>query len=130
MRLPDELIESLLWSLGSPESGDAQRRSPRLAMRCIAMVTPVEGGCVRDAEAREVLVRDISADGASLLLASPLRSRQFLLEIQNSRSGPLSILCARRHCDRAAEGGFAVGAQFLRFLPRQNAAEPKAADPA
>ena len=118
MRLPDELIESLLWSLGSPDSGDAKRRSPRLAMRCIAMLTPVEGGCAREAEAREVLVRDISADGASLLLASPLRARQFILEIQNTRSGPLSILCAARHCDRAPEGGFAVGAQFLRFLPR------------
>ena len=118
MRLPDELIESLLWSLGSSESGDAQRRSPRRAMRCFAMLTPVEGGCLRDAEAREVLVRDISADGASLLLASPLKSRQFLLEIQNSRSGPLSILCATKHCDRAPEGGFGVGAQFLRFLPR------------
>ena len=129
MRLPDELIESLLWSLGSGESGDAKRRSPRLAMRCIAMLTPVEGGCLRDAEAREALVRDISADGASLLLASPLRTRQFLLEIQNNRSGPLSILCSRKHCDRAPEGGFAVGAQFLRFLPRQNAAKPQAANP-
>ena len=121
MRLPDELIESLLWSLGSQESGDAQRRSPRLAMRCIAMLTPVEGGCAREADAREVLVRDISADGASLLLASPLRVRQFILEIKNSRSGPLSILCAMRHCDRAAEGGFAVGAEFLRVLPRAKA---------
>ena len=118
MRLPDELIESLLWSLGSPESGDAKRRSPRVAMRCIAMLTPVEGGCAREADAREVMVRDISADGASLLLASPLRVRQFILEIPNTRSGPLSILCALRHCDRAPEGGFAVGAEFLRFLPR------------
>lgn len=130
MRLPDELIESLLWSLGSPESGDAQRRSPRLAMRCIAMLTPVEGGCLRDGEAREVLVRDISADGASLLLASPLRTRQFLLEIQNSRSGPLSILCATKHCDRAPDGGFAVGAQFLRFLPRPAAGKVQGADQA
>ena len=118
MRLPDELIESMLWSLGSPESGDGNRRAPRVGMRCIAMLTPVEGGCAREGEAREVLVRNISADGASLLLASQLRARQFVLEIQNSRSGPLSILCATRHCDRAPEGGFAVGAQFLRFLPR------------
>ena len=121
MRLPDELIESLLWSLGSDESGDAKRRAPRLAMKCIAMLTPVEGGCLREADAREVLVRDISADGASLLLASPLRARQFLLEIRNSRSGPLSIYCAKRHCDRAPGGGYTVGAQFLKFLPRQEA---------
>ena len=118
MRLPDELIESLLWSLGASESGDAQRRSPRLAMRCIAMLTPVEGGCLREAEAREALVRDISADGASLVLASPLRARQFVLEIANVRSGPLSILCNTRHCDRSPDGGFAVGAQFVRFLPK------------
>jgi hypothetical protein len=118
MRLPDELIESLLWSLGSSESGDAQRRSPRLAMRCIAMLTPMEGGCLREAEAREVLVRDISADGASLVLASPLKARQFLLEIANLRSGPLSILCSTKHCDRSHDGGFVVGAQFVRFLPK------------
>ena len=127
MRLPDELIESLLWSLGSSGSGDAQRRSPRLAMRCIAMLTPVEGGCVRDGDAREVLVRDISADGASLLLASPVRSRQFVLEIPSSHSGRLSILCAARHCERSAEGGFALGAQFLRFLPRQADSTPRSA---
>lgn len=121
MRLPDELIESMLWSLGSPESGDGQRRAPRVGMGCIAMLTPVEGGCVREGEAREVLVRNISADGASLLLASRLRARQFVLEIQSSRAGPLSILCSARHCDRAPEGGYAVGAQFLRFLPRSRA---------
>lgn len=121
MRLPDELIESLLWSLGSPESGDAKRRAPRVAMRCIAMLTPVVGGCVRDGESREVLVRDISADGTSLLLASPLSARKFVLEIQNSRSGSLSILCATRHCDRDPGGGFAVGAKFVRFLPRAKA---------
>ena len=121
MRLPDELIESLLWSLGSSESGDAQRRSPRLSMRCIAMLTPMEGGCLREAEAREVLIRDISADGASLVLASPLKSRQFLLEIPNVRSGPLSILCSTKHCDRSPDGGFAVGAQFVRFLPKSAA---------
>jgi hypothetical protein len=118
MRLPDELIESLLWTLGEPQSDDGKRRSPRVAMRCIAMLTPLEDGCPREADAREVLVRDISANGASLLLASPLRVRQFILEIQSSRSGPLSILCSMKHCDRAPEGGFAVGAQFVRFLPR------------
>jgi hypothetical protein len=121
MRLPDELIESLLWSLGSRESGDAQRRSPRLSMRVIAMLTPVEAGCLREAEAREVLVRDISAEGASLLLASPLKARKFVLEIPNTRTGPLSILCTNRHCDRSPEGGFAVGAQFVRFLARPGA---------
>lgn len=118
MRLPDELIESMLWSLGAPESGDGKRRAPRMAMGCIAMLTPLEDGCAREAQAREVLVRDVSADGASLILASPLRARQFILDIRTSRSGPLSILCTARHCERAREGGFAVGAQFVRFLRR------------
>lgn len=118
MRLPDELIESMLWSLGAPESGDGKRRAPRMAMGCIAMLTPLEDGCARDADAREVLVRDISADGASIIMASQLRVRQFILDIHSSRSGPLSILCTARHCERAREGGFAVGAQFVRFLPR------------
>jgi PilZ domain-containing protein len=119
MRLPDELIESLLWSLGAPESGDGQRRSPRVAMGCIAMLTPLEDGCPREAAAREVLVRDISATGASLLLASPVAVRQFVLDIRSSRSGPLSILCSVRHCEKARGGGYAVGAHFIRFLPRQ-----------
>jgi hypothetical protein len=118
MRLPDELIESMLWSLGSQESGDGQRRVPRVGTRCVAMLTPVDGGRVREGEGREVLVRNISADGASLLLGSKLQAREFVLEFENSRSGPLSILCAAKHCERAPEGGFAVGAQFLRFLPR------------
>ena len=124
MRLPDELIESLLWSLGASESGDAQRRSPRLSMGCIAMLTPLEGTTPREADAREVLVRDISADGASLILASPLRARQFVLEIPSARSGPLAIVCSTRHCERAREGGFAVGAEFVRFLPKK-AASPR-----
>ena len=119
MRLPDELIESLLWSLGAPESGDAQRRSPRLSMGCIAMLTPLEGSTPREADAREVLVRDISADGVSLILASPLRARQFVLEIPSTRTGPLTILCSTRHCERAREGGFAVGAEFVRFMPKR-----------
>lgn len=119
MRLPDELIESLLWSLGAAESGDAQRRSPRLSMGCIAMLTPLEGSTPREADAREVLVRDISADGASLVLASPLKARHFVLEIQSARTGPLSILCSMRHCERAREGGFAVGAEFVSFLPKE-----------
>ena len=118
MRLPDELIESLLWSLGAAESGDSQRRSPRLSMGCIAMLTPLEGSTPREADAREVLVRDISADGASLILASPLSARHFVLEIQSTRTGPLSILCSTRHCERAREGGFAVGAEFVSFLPK------------
>ena len=121
MRLPDELIESLLWSLGAPENGDGQRRSPRVAMGCIAMLTPLEDGCPREAAAREVLVRDISATGASLLLASPLAVRQFVLDIHSSRSGPLSILCSVRHCEKARDGGYAVGAHFVRFLPRRAA---------
>ena len=118
MRLPDELIESLLWSLGADESGNGLRRSPRVAMRCIAMLVPLERGVPRDDLAREVCVRDISADGASLLLASPLRTKEFILEIPSKRSGTLAIQCTSRHCDRAPEGGFAVGAQFVRFLPR------------
>jgi hypothetical protein len=72
-----------------------------------------------------VLVRDISANGASLVLASPLKCGQFILEIQSSRSGPLSIVCSMRHCDKSPEGGYAVGAQFVRFLPR-GGAEPDA----
>jgi len=128
MRLPDELIESLLWSLGAPDTGDGQRRSPRVAMGCIAMLTPLEDGCPRQAAAREVLVRDISASGASLVLASPLTVRQFVLDIQSSRSGPLSILCSVRHCEKSREGGYAVGAHFIRFLPRRPGREDKSSN--
>jgi hypothetical protein len=118
MRLPDELIESLLWSLGAPQDAGGKRGSPRVAMGCIAMLTPLEDGFPREASAREVLVRDISATGTSLLLASPLSVHQFVLDIRSSRSGPLSILCAVRHCEKARDGGYSLGAQFVRFLPR------------
>ena len=117
MRLPDELIESVLWSAGAEAPGDSLRRAPRVSMRCIAMLTPLERGARQHTLAREACVRDISADGASLLLASPLKSREFILELP-TRSGPWAVECLRKHCDRAPEGGFVVGAQFLRFLPR------------
>ena len=117
MRLPDELIESVLWSAGADESGSSLRRAPRVAMRCIAMLTPLERGARQHTLAREACVRDISADGASLLLASPLKSKEFVLELP-TRSGPWAVECLRKHCERAPEGGFVVGAQFLRFLPR------------
>lgn len=121
MQLPDELIESLLWTLGTPEPGDGPRRSPRVPMRCIAMLTPMAEGAPRESDAREVLVRDISANGASLVLASPLRCAQFVLEIPTANSGSLSIVCESRHADKYPDGGFAVGARFVRFLPRGGA---------
>lgn len=121
MQLPDALIESLLWTLGTSEAGNGPRRSPRMSTRCIAMLTPMAEGTPRESDAREVLVRDISANGASLVLASPLRCAQFVLKIPTVHSGPLSIVCERRHGEKCAEGGFAVGARFIRFLPRGGA---------
>jgi hypothetical protein len=120
MRLPDELIESVLWSLGAEESGHGLRKFPRTDMRCIAMMTPLDGGRRREAEAREVCVRDISADGASLLLATPLRDQRILLEIPGKK-GTMSIECTVRHCDRAPEGGYAAGVKFEQFLQRPQA---------
>ena len=118
MRLPDELIESMLWSLGAGESGHGLRKSPRLAMGVIAMMIPLDSsGARREAESREVCVREISAEGASLLLASPLRDQRVILEIPG-KQGTMSITCAVRRCDRAPEGGFAAGVQFQDFLPR------------
>jgi hypothetical protein len=88
------------------------------------MLTPLVDGLPSDDDAREVMVRDISADGASLLLASPLRAQQFVLDIHSSRTGPLSILCSLRHCEKAPQAGFVVGAQFQRFLPRKETQRP------
>lgn len=116
MRLSDDLIESLLWSLGAEQRGDDLRRSPRVGARGIAMLVPIVEGARQ--EGREVLVRDISADGASLVLASALKCDQFILQIRGQqRPEPLSILCAARYCEKSDEGGWAVGAEFLRFLP-------------
>lgn len=120
MRLPDELIESMLWSLGADESGHGSRKSPRLAMGVIAMMTPLDSrGRRREAEAREVCVREISAEGASLLLASPLRDQRVVLEIPG-KNGKMWITCSVRRCERAPEGGFAAGVQFEEFRPRQS----------
>jgi hypothetical protein len=84
------------------------------------MMTPLDGGRRREAEAREVCVRDISADGASLLLATPLRDQRILLEIPGKK-GTMSIECTVRHCDRAPEGGYAAGVKFEQFLQRPQA---------
>ena len=116
MRLSDELIESLLFSLGSEVPTGETRRAPRMTARGIATLIPVKG-VFRD-EAREVLVRDISADGASLLLATPLQVEQFILRIDSKKGEPLQILCSMRRCEKSTEGGYLVGAQFVRFLPR------------
>ena len=123
MRLSDDILQNLLWSLGTegprPEGaggGRELRRAPRVASRTIAMLFPITDGN-RD-EGREAAVRDISADGASLWLASPVRSRQFILQLPSQRKEPVSILCSVRHCDRCREGGWTVGAEFISFLNR------------
>jgi hypothetical protein len=118
MKLSDELIESLLFSLGSEVPTGEARRAPRITARGIAMLIPVKGG-FRD-EAREVYVRNISADGASLLLATPLQVEQFILQIPSQKAEPLQILCVVRHCGKSPDGGYKVGAQFVRFLPRRS----------
>lgn len=116
MRLSDELIESLLFSLGSEVPPGEARKAPRITARGIAMLIAVKG--VFGDEPREVYVRDISADGAALLLAKPLQVEQFILQIDSRNGDPLQILCSVRHCQKSPEGGYVVGAQFVRFLPR------------
>ncbi|HZN65944.1 MAG TPA: PilZ domain-containing protein [Tepidisphaeraceae bacterium] len=116
MKLSDELIESLLFSLGSDVPTGETRKAPRITARGIALLIPVKG-VFRD-EGREVYVRDISADGASLLLATPLQVEQFILQLESKKSEPLQILCSVRRCQKSPEGGYLVGAQFIRFLPR------------
>src|SRR5688500_11404089 len=123
MRLSDEIFQNLLWSLGTDgpraEDGQELRRTPRVGSSGIAMLFPIKDGA-RD-EGREVGIRDISADGCSLLLASPLRASQFILQLPSRHAEPVTILCSLRHCDRCPEGGWAVGAKFVRFLPRPSA---------
>ena len=118
MRLSDEIFENLLWSLGSGETQrpNELRRTPRVGSSGIAMLFPVRDG--KCDEGREVAVRDISAEGASLLLGSKLQAPQFVLQLPSQRSEPVTILCALRHCDKCPEGGWVVGASFVRFLSR------------
>jgi hypothetical protein len=125
MRLSDEIFENLLWSLGSagPARPDEARRTPRVGSSGIAMLFPIEDG--HRGEGREVAIRDISAEGASLLLGSRLRAEQFILQLPSRRPEPVTILCSMRHCDRAPKGGWIVGAEFLRFLSRPAPSEPQ-----
>ena len=126
MRLSDEIFENLLWSLGSagPQRADELRRTPRVGSSGIAMLFPIKDG--RRDEGREVAIRDISAEGASLLLGSRLQAQQFILQLPSRRSEPVAILCSLRHCDKCREGGWIVGAEFVRFLARPAAAgQPK-----
>jgi hypothetical protein len=80
------------------------------------MLFPIKDG--RRDEGREVAIRDISAEGASLLLGSRLQVEQFILELPSQRVEPVTILCSLRHCDKSPKGGWIVGAEFLRFLSR------------
>jgi len=125
MRLSDEIFENLLWSLGSDDAArpDELRRTPRVGSSGIAMLFPIKDG--RRDEGREVAIRDISAEGASLLLGSRLQVEQFILELPSRRAEPVTILCSLRHCDKSPKGGWIVGAEFLRFLSRPVGAEPK-----
>jgi hypothetical protein len=118
MRLSDEIFENLLWSLGTagPQRSDELRRTPRVGSSGIAMLFPIKDG--RRDEGREVAVRDISAEGASLLLGSRLQAEQFILQLPSQRAEPVTILCSLRHCDKSPKGGWIVGAEFLRFLAR------------
>ena len=118
MRLSDDVFANLLWSLGTagPARPDELRRTPRVGSRGIALLFPIKDG-QRD-EGREVAVRDISAEGASLLLGNRLQAEQFILQLPSQRPEPVSILCALRHCDKGAGGGWVVGAEFIRFLSR------------
>ena len=102
------------------QRADELRRTPRVGSSGIAMLFPIKDG-QRD-EGREVAIRDISAEGASLLLGSRLRAEQFILQLPSRRPEPMTILCALRHCDKCPEGGWMVGAKFLRFLSRPNPA--------
>lgn len=124
MRLSDEIFENLLWSLGSGGSPrpNELRRSPRVGSSGIAMLFPMNDGT--RGEGREVAIRDISAEGASLLLGSRLQTRQFILQLPSQRPEPVTILCSLRHCDRCPSGGWTVGAEFLSFLPSDNPAYP------
>jgi hypothetical protein len=118
MRLSDEVFENLLWSLGSadPARPDELRRTPRVGSSGIAMLFPIQDG--HRGEGREVAIRDISAEGASLLLGSRLQAEQFILHLPTRRPEPVAILCSLRHCDKSPKGGWIVGAEFLRFLSR------------
>ena len=124
MRLSDEIFENLLWSLGSPapRPGEELRRTPRVGSSGIAMLFPIRDG--RRDEGREVGIRDISAEGASLLLGSRLTAEQFILQLPTKRSQPVTILCSTRHCDKSPQGGWVVGAEFLRFLSPTSALTP------
>ena len=123
MRLSDEIFGNLLWSLGTtePQGPDELRRTPRVGSSGIAMLFPIKDG--RRDEGREVAIRDISAEGASLLLGSRLQAEQFILQLPSQRPEPVTILCSMRHCDKSPKGGWIVGAEFLRFLARPGASE-------
>ena len=91
MRLSDEIFENLLWSLGSDDGArpDELRRTPRVGSSGIAMLFPIKDG--RRDEGREVAIRDISAEGASLLLGSRLQVEQFILQLPSRRNEPVTM---------------------------------------
>ena len=110
-----EVVERLdAGALKGIPPGD-NRRAPRVELQNRATIIPYVGGVA--GEGVGVEVRDFSARGIRFLHSSKFaRGEQFVLELFQQGTDPVSILCTIVHCKPTAEGPFSTGAEFTCVL--------------
>lgn len=124
MRLPERTFERVRQSLGladrpaasilPPAGGDAgraMRREPRWLVEADVPLAP--RGSRRAAEARPVRLLDISAIGASVLVADQMAPGDlFVLYLPYGPGASLPVTCTVRTTRIKRDGTFRVGAEF------------------
>ena len=95
--------------------GHDKRRANRVALHHRATIVPYTDGVAADGVGVEV--RDFSARGIRFLHSATLaRGEQFVLELPQQGSDPVSILCTIVHCRPTDEGPNSIGAEFTCVL--------------
>jgi hypothetical protein len=127
MKLTAETFEDLVASLRAQHSADnINRKSARVGLHVTANMLVIEEAGVPP-ERHSVNIRDLSAEGISVLHHAPLRQgRPFVIELQRVSGLPLKLLCVVRHCRMVGTKLFSIGAIFRQTLSN-DAAEHAAA---
>jgi PilZ domain len=114
MRLSEEILDTIVWSLAakSPESlysGANQRRHPRSLSHTHATIYFGTPGMTRN-----VAIRDVSADGVSLISPEPMQiGESFVLSV-SPMAKTSAIVCRVMHCGQEPDH-YRIGASFIGF---------------
>jgi hypothetical protein len=114
MKLPAEIYFQLVSSLrtDTPRFGE-QRSSGRVG---VGGRTTIQAINQRQTGATEINVRlrDLSIDGIGFTSSSALAfGNQFSIALSRKGAADIVLFCEVRHCQKVADGVFAVGARFV-----------------